>query len=126
MTSFSMFAGVSNYDKLSLLKLYNATNGVNWKVKWNLSAPVDNWYGIKLEGSKIVEINLENNNLTGTLPAEIVNLADLIKLDLSRNGITGTIPENIQELKSLESLNLSFNKISGKIPENICQLSNLI
>ena len=107
MTSYSLLAGVSYYDKLSLLKLYNATNGVNWNVKWDLSAPVDNWYGVRLEGSKIVEINLENNNLSGVLPAEIVNFVDLKILNLSRNSINGTIPEKIHELKKIRKVLLT-------------------
>ena len=85
--SVVMKAEVSVSEKSALINLYNATNGANWKAKWDLNAPVSSWYGVKLLNDKVVAIQLQNNNLVGTLPA------------------------SIGDMKSLEVLNLSFNKI---------------
>jgi hypothetical protein len=50
----------------------------------DLSIPVSTWYGIKLEGDKIVSINLSDNNLVGEIPNEIVTLTDLKELNLHK------------------------------------------
>jgi hypothetical protein len=42
-----MLADVSVSDKEVLLKIYKSTNGENW-TKWDLNAPVNSWYGIKV------------------------------------------------------------------------------
>jgi hypothetical protein len=52
--------------------------------------PVSTWYGIKLEGDKIVSINLSDNNLVGEIPNEIVSLTDLkveLTFDIGCNSI---------------------------------------
>jgi hypothetical protein len=36
--------------------------------------PVYTWYGIKLEGDKIVSINLSDNNLVGEIPNDSLPL----------------------------------------------------
>jgi hypothetical protein len=60
--------------------------------------PVSTWYGIKLEGDKIVSINLSDNNLVGEIPNEIVTLTDL-KVE-TQNSISGVIPFNLEYLKN--------------------------
>jgi hypothetical protein len=44
--------------------------------------PVSTWYGIKLEGDKIVSINLSDNNLVGEIPNDL--LTDLKELNLHK------------------------------------------
>jgi hypothetical protein len=78
-----MMAEVSVSDKTVLLKLYTATNGANWN-REGFIFPVSTWYGIKLEGDKIVSINLSDNNLVGEIPNEIVTLTDLKELNLHK------------------------------------------
>src|SRR6476620_326745 len=109
----STMANVSASEKEALVKLYKATNGSQWTNKWDLNAPVASWYGIKLQNDKVISIDLSNNNLTGTLPAEITTLTYLQQLNLFKNAISGNIPTTIGNLKQLKTLNLSFNKLSG-------------
>ena len=54
--SVVMKAEVSVSEKSALINLYNATNGANWKAKWDLNAPVSSWYGVKLLNDKVVAI----------------------------------------------------------------------
>ena len=89
--SFSMMADVSVSDKAVLLKFHKATNGDNWTTKWDLNAPIATWYGVKIEGNKVVAINLSDNNLVGEIPSEISNLVSLQELNLHKNNISGTI-----------------------------------
>ena len=47
---------------------------------------------------------LENNNISGQLPAEIGKLSKLISLDLSNNHFSGSIPKSMGQLISLSYL----------------------
>jgi len=74
LVSAYSFANVSSSDKAVLIALYNATNGTEWNSSWDLNAAVDTWHGVKLENERVVEINLQFNNLNGELPQEIGSL----------------------------------------------------
>jgi len=69
------------------------------------------------------ELDLSNNNLEGSLPAEVRFLQNLKVLDLSNNTFTG-VPAEIGQLKNLEVLNLSNNQVTG-LPYELGNLSNL-
>ncbi|KAK7826640.1 receptor-like protein eix2 [Quercus suber] len=80
-------------------------------------------YARNLEFVKIID--LSNNNLFGSIPAEICVLFELRFLNLSRNHLMGKIPEKIGSMKELESIDLSRNHLSGKIPPSISNLTFL-
>lgn len=69
------------------------------------------------------ELDVSNNNLTGSIQAEIRHLSKLKILNLSNNLMTG-IPAEIGQLQQLEILDLSNNKITG-LPYEIGNLKNL-
>ena len=73
--------------------------------------------------SSVVSLDLSNNNLQGSLPAEMRLLANLEILDLSNNQFTG-VPAEIGQLTQLRILNLSNNPITG-LPHELGNLSNL-
>lgn len=69
--SLNIFADtVSDKEKDALIKLYYATNGSQWKIKWDLSLSVETWYGVRTENGKVTALYLADNNLQGELPAE--------------------------------------------------------
>jgi hypothetical protein len=59
---------------------------------------------------------LQNNQLSGSIPERLKRLTQLIYLDLSQNQLTGRFPLWLNRLKSLILLNLGQNDFSGKIP----------
>lgn len=73
----------------------------------------------------IVEINLPESNLKGTLPDELMTFPFLRRLGLWSNQIEGQIPENISRLQNLESLLLDDNKFTGDIVPAIGSLEKL-
>ncbi|KAJ0970259.1 hypothetical protein J5N97_023136 [Dioscorea zingiberensis] len=73
----------------------------------------------------VASIDLSDNNLSGSLPHEIVNLHGLQNLNFSGNNLTGKIPENIGQLELLESLDLSRNNIFSSIPSSLSLLTYL-
>ncbi|KAL2334703.1 hypothetical protein Fmac_015916 [Flemingia macrophylla] len=62
----------------------------------------------------VTNIDLSNNNLSGTIPREITDLDE--SFDISRNQLSGEIPSTISNLSFLSMLDMSYNHLKGKIP----------
>ncbi|MEJ2627816.1 MAG: choice-of-anchor D domain-containing protein, partial [bacterium] len=89
-------------DSLVLVALYDSTDGDNWTNNANwLSQPVETWYGVTVSNKHVTALELNDNNLTGTLPQEMENLDKLKKLTLNGNRLTGSIPTNLINLTNL-------------------------
>ena len=112
-------------DSLALVALYNSTGGPNWNNTWDLSQPVNTWWGITILGCHVTKIYLYNNDLTGSIPAEIGNLQHLENLNLARNSLTGLIPSEIGNLQHLTNIYMPWNNLTGSIPTEIGNLLNL-
>ncbi len=113
-------------DSLSLVALYDATNGASWTNSWDLDQPMTTWYGVTLNGNGCVKtLNLSNNNLIGWFPVEIGDLQSLTYLNLSYNVIDGNIPPSIGNLSTLGFLDLRNNLLDGNIPVTLANLSIL-
>ncbi|KAJ0466217.1 putative non-specific serine/threonine protein kinase [Helianthus annuus] len=68
---------------------------------------------------------LDYNMLTGTIPESLGNLTSLTELVLSGNQLTGPIPTSLGNLVMLRRLDLSENVLNGSIPFSIGRLPNL-
>ncbi|KAH7544473.1 hypothetical protein JRO89_XS15G0172100 [Xanthoceras sorbifolium] len=76
--------------------------------------------------NSIVEIRLENMNLSGRIDAgSLCRLRNLRVLSLARNLIRGGIPNSITCCARLTYLNLSSNHLSGRIPVALIKLKHL-
>ena len=75
--------------------------------------------------AEVIELDLSNSGLSGSLSPNIGNFTNLVSIDLSQNALTGSIPPEIGDLEGLEYLNLSQNELTGPIPPEIGNLSNL-
>lgn len=65
----------------------------------------------------LAEIDLDSNNLIGTLPAWLACMPNLIEIDLEENQFTGTIPREWGNLKKLEEVEVDDNpQLHGCIP----------
>lgn len=116
-------------DSLALVDFYNSTNGPNWTHNDNwLIGPVRNWYGIVAgpypDSSSVGAIWLNNNNLTGYIPAAIGNLTMLQVFNIPHNNLTGVIPQTIGRFKFLSGFDFGHNQLSGTIPDSVCRLSS--
>jgi photosystem II stability/assembly factor-like uncharacterized protein len=134
--SFAGFSQVLQQDYDALLAFYTATNGDGWTTKTGWLGPNDatvgTWFGVVVENGRVVQINLPNNNLSGTLPAQLADLTALRFLILGpdqppfTNQIGGTIPSGIGNLTDLIRLNLQFNTFTGSIPSELSNLPALV
>ncbi len=112
-------------DSLALVALYNSTNGANWSEPWYLNESAENWAGVIISGGRVIELDLPDRNLIGTIPTAIGDLTALTFLDLSGNQLSGYIPAEIGGLTALGSLDLSWNTLSGNIPTEIAGITGL-
>jgi len=81
---------------------------------------------------RVIDLYLRTNNLNGSIPTELGNLASLEKLWLDgyagggpRNTLTGPIPPELGNLVSLEYLELANNALTGPIPPELGNLTSL-
>ena len=123
-----LYCGAISIDRAALVALYNATDGPNWtnSANWLSDAPLDQWHGVTIDASVAVTgLNLANNNLTGSIPAELGELANLQSLSLNGNELSGPIPAELGNLVDLRFLSLSRNDLNGPIPPELGNLVNL-
>ncbi len=115
-------------DSVALAALYNATNGANWqgKTNWLSSRPMGEWKGVSTNSlGRVNDLTLSGNRLSGTIPAELGNLAFLSSLYLYTNQLSGEIPSEMGDLSNLRYLELNHNQLSGQIPSELGSLSKL-
>ena len=76
--------------------------------------------------SKLIHLDLSSNKLSGEISQQIGLLTNLEVLDLANNQLNGSIPPEIDRLKSLNELSLYANHLHGCIPTSLGNLSNLV
>lgn len=72
-----------------------------------------------------ISLTLSNNSLSGSLPFEVGNLVNLAELDVSHNKLSGKIPSTLGSCISLERLHLEGNELEGTIPQSLQSLRGL-
>ena len=72
--------GTESSDRAALVALYNSTGGASWRFSgnWLSNLPVGLWYGVETNSdNRVVGLYLEDNRLTGRIPSELGDLAEL-------------------------------------------------
>ena len=121
-------AAPANTDREVLVALYNATDGANWtnSTNWLSDKPPGEWHGVTTNSNgRVIELDLYGNQLSGSIPSELGNLANLTTLGLAVNQLSGSIPSELGNLANLTGLWLSANQLSGEIPSELRNLANL-
>ncbi|WP_428273462.1 Ig-like domain-containing protein [Candidatus Palauibacter sp.] len=115
-------------DRAVLVALYEATGGSDWVANsgWLTDAPLGDWFGVTTdESARVTGLHLSENNLNGSIPAELGGLANLEELVLYANELTGSIPSELGGLANLTELWLDTNQLTGPIPPELGSLANL-
>ena len=121
-------AATAATDRAVLTALYNATGGPAWtrKDNWLSAGPLADWYGVLVDtDGRVTSLALGGNNLTGTIPGQVGDLANLKILQLFGNNLTGAIPSQFGRLVNLEILFLDENDLSGRLPDELGRLGKL-
>ena len=115
-------------DRSALEEFYDAAGGPGWnnRTNWKTSAPLGDWHGVRTNSAgRVVELKLDNNRLSGSIPAELGKLVHLQHLDLSNNNLSGPIPAELGNLTRLQQLILSHNALTGQLPMSLTNLRQL-
>lgn len=123
------YIDADDYEALKVL--YQATNGGAWTNKtWRIGSNAvtsTGWPGVTFdEEGHVLAIELQNNNLRGTLPTEGMEMKSLRTLNLSGNSLNGDVAAFCKLLPALETLNLGYNlftELSGVLPAHITSLN---
>lgn len=112
-----------DYD--ALIDIYNDANGPQWSdnTGWvdgaaGTDCDVCNWTGIVCNGyGRVKEINLVNNNLSGTLSSSIGDITTLEKINIWNHTLAGSIPDVFSQMSDLTYVDLSNGDFTGDIPD---------
>ncbi|HUP48053.1 MAG TPA: fibronectin type III domain-containing protein [Thermoanaerobaculia bacterium] len=123
-------AAIPSAQRDALIAIHNATGGASWNDRsgWLGAAGTEcSWHGVRCDEQQtaVVELELYDNNLNGTLPSSIGAFPSLQVLLLFDNFLTGPLPDTIGQLSNLEVLILDRNEFTGPIPPAIGQLTKL-
>mmetsp|Transcript_28166 Transcript_28166/g.51301 ORF Transcript_28166/g.51301 Transcript_28166/m.51301 type:complete len:598 (-) Transcript_28166:380-2173(-) len=97
---------------------YYALDGDGWvsSTSWLSTAPVCDWFGINCNSSGLLtEIDLGENNLTGSLPPQLELFVKMLVLKININNVGGSIPESLTAMTNLKSLDMEMNDLTGPV-----------
>ena len=120
--------GDSNPDRAALVALYEATDGGNWtdNTNWLSDRPLGEWFGVTTDrNGRVIDLRLNDNSLSGTLPPELGDLTHLQWLSLGINQLSGALPPELGNLTNLQVLSLYANQLSGALPPELGNLTHL-
>lgn len=119
-------------DSLALVKIYELTDGATWKEsrRWDLSKPMNDWPGIKLnDEGRVTELNLTNGTVTGKdweIPEVLAELTELTAFQAIGSRLTGQIPEFLYNMTKLTNIRLNTNpNLAGTLSTKLGQLTEL-
>ncbi|MCY3757515.1 MAG: hypothetical protein OXG96_07305 [Acidobacteria bacterium] len=85
-------------DRAGLRALYEATGGVGWTNAggWLSGPAVGKWHGVESDSlGRVIALDLENNGLSGELPAALSRLSAMTELRIARNPLNGRLPASL-------------------------------
>ncbi|GEM_PF-3183810 len=103
-------------DSLELVQMYNAWAGPEWTNTWDLSEPLDSFYGTTLNAQGCVTgLDLFKNNLQGEIFD--INLPALSSLILSANYELGGSLPNFSQIPQIHTIKLYGTFVGGSLPD---------
>jgi Leucine-rich repeat (LRR) protein len=111
----------------ALVAFYNSTNGPGWipQTNWLTTNTPCAWHLVGCEDGHVSALYLTTIHLSGPLPPELGQLANLQSLVLGNNNLIGPLPPELGQLANLQWLTLADNQLNGLIPPELGNLANL-
>ena len=92
-------------DQATLSNLFELTGGEGWAETegWLGGPALEEWHGVRTDSlGRVTALHLNDNGLSGGLPAGIANLAQLTELHIDGNGLDGRLPLSLTQLELRE------------------------
>ncbi|CAJ1934453.1 unnamed protein product [Cylindrotheca closterium] len=142
-SAFEWLRSVSNVQDLpdnrvlqryALATIFYSTRGWEWSQasRWLSNEHECSWFSTSTAfdicdpNRQLTVLSLRENNLDGTVPAEVFALLPLIEeVQLHGNDLDGSIPSEVSNLSRLALFDLSSNQVFSDIPSELGGLSNL-
>ena len=167
-TDYLAYIGIPQHERQALAAFYNSTGGDSWTNKTGWKEPPleadgfaaygseGTWFGVTVDVMHppqgypvtVIGLSVSDNNLNGTLPANLGNLTNIRDFRISgaisgtlpaslasytklqifvvwRTDLEGSIPAWLGNNPSLYNLHLNSNRLSGTIPPEIGNLTDL-
>ena len=117
-------------QRFVLATLFFSTDGPQWihSDGWLTDSDECTWFSYTelCDGSgSLLQVDLRENSLRGTVPIEVSWLESLEKLNLRENQISGHIPSELGILRSLAFLQFTDNAMTGTLPSELARLGSL-
>ncbi|XP_074333178.1 receptor-like protein 7 [Apium graveolens] len=120
---------VSGYLNISHNKLIGGLEQLPWNSIEYLDLQSNNLNGslpdFICNSSSLRVLNLSHNKLSGVLPSCRTQLTRLSVFDLRMNNIQGSLPANLSNFRYLETINLNGNKLEGRVPSSFAEFDKL-
>ena len=98
------------HNCFALLEAKDALRGAA-TLNWSVDEAIAEWDGVTVAGTplRVTGLDLRDKGLTGSIPAELVDLTALESLWLSGNELSGCVPASLREVSEndVESLGLA-------------------
>ncbi len=84
----------------ALVAFYNSTNGAGWRYKggWLVTNTPCSWYSVVCASGHVTKLSLYSNQLSGGIPPQLGNLANLWSLLVDHNPLSGALPQSLVNL----------------------------
>jgi len=82
-------------QRYTMAELYFSMNGSGWdkQKKWLSESSVCEWEKVICnDDGDVILLDLDDNNMSGSIPSSISTLSSLESINFSRNRLTGTLP----------------------------------
>lgn len=113
----SLYADVQFSGLQALYNSTNGQGWINSTGWRDNSLGVCNWYGVACDSDSgnVTGLSLSSNELVGDVSeaTELVNVTSLKEVDISDNQLSGSVPLMFGLMTSLETLDLSGNELSS-------------
>ena len=96
-------------------------------LNWDTQLAITSWEGVGVSGAprRVSKLELYENQLTGSLPAELGRLTNLQALHLAENQLTGAIPVELGRLIQLQAFSFRDNQLTGPVPPTLRHLPDV-
>jgi hypothetical protein len=114
-------SGLNKVSCAAWQDLAKATNIAGWSECSGLlldpcSCKIVGGEGVTCADGDITSMDLENNNLKGTIPSSLGSMTKLQTMDFGGNYLKGTIPSSLGSMTELITISLAYNTLTGLVP----------